>query len=805
MVQTSIYSGDTIEHALTAPMDWGKLESLAYDVLVADDFPTLRKIGGVGDAGVDAIEEAFYDAKRRVTTVIQVTSAQAQKVKVHDTIRKLKDNGVNTEKLILLTRHPVSGGKRAEMIEEADAQHVNLEIRDQSYLVTQLSKNTTIFARHFADAGAQLSALLATPDPLHAASDRLQHALLATLGAYVLHNHSKLARGTLFDKTVLAALAGAKEGQTSRDQLLSNVRKLLPTEEVSRQQVDSAIERLTKSGECSVTGENVACSEAVLLNCLATAKRAEDGFAKLYSHLQTECGKVAKLTDASQGYLERNLRRSIVHLLRVSGPLKTDDEQGLQFDPSATDEIRGVLGQDLSPETARAAIVAFSSFVTNPTLGPSLAPLVNSYAALAMRNLDPVGRRWQQMVLSRSVVAIDTDVLLSVIVEELPEHAAILSALKSLQAEGVEIIVPDHVFAEAVGHLGRAPRTYKRFADRLLRFPSELVDARVWHAVVRGFYYAKHRGYAGSFESFYAKYHHSQSPAQFTEHLISKRLSSSKQKTMDEVSERDAEDLKDIGIAILNFRERVRRKATFRDPAEMAQRVREDVAMALKLAAKADNTIGAPAKGYVASADRAFHMIECHESWQPRKPVHLWTNALPQLSFFACGNTLAPNEAVDFVFSPVTIAAADLMAEQINLLATIGVDLKGVSLDRLDWDLRQGMTDQLNALEATVVVATTDSDLPSAVATLRVAQAASQAGYVVVPQVETLVQEFDSTKEELANERLKRQQAEEQLHQLVAAMRKQSSSKARRRLNRLVEEVGVVFDDDDGDVDDEKG
>jgi len=578
------------------------------------------------------------------------------------------------------------------------------------------------------------------------------------------------------------------------------VRKLLPTEEINQQQLDAAFERLVKSGECSIKSDTVVCSEAVLLRCLNSATKAETGFTKLHDHILTECKKVTKLSDAAQGYLERNLRRAIVHLLRASGPLKSDDELGLQFDPSAADEIRSVLYQDLEPDTAHAAIVAFSAFVTNPTLGPVLAPLVNSYAALAMRNLDPLGRRWQQMVLSRSVIAIDTDVLLYLIIEELPEHTAILSALKSLKSDGVEIVVPEHVFTEAVGHLERAPRTYRRFADRLLRLPAEVVDARVWHAVVRGYYFARHNGYTGSFENFYAKYHLPENPAGFTEHLISKRLSL-KKKAMDEVPERDADALTAIGETILQYREQSRRKATFRDPAEMAQRVREDVAMALTLAAKSDDSIGASAKGYVASSDRAFRMIEGHENWQPRKRVHVWSSALPQLSFFACGNTLAPNESVDMLFNPVTIAAADLMAEQISLLATIGVDLKSIPLDRLDWDLRQGLSVQLDALKAAVIDATSDNDKASATATLRVAQAASKAGYDIVPQVETLVQEFDSTKEELATERHRRQQAEEQLRGLVAAMRNQSTNKARRRLNKLVEEMGVSLDDDlDDDV-----
>ncbi len=801
MAQTNgVYSGDTIEQAITAPIDWGKLEAIAYDVLVADDFPTLRKIGGVGDDGMDAIEESFYDASRNVTTVIQVTSAQGQKAKVRDTIRKLKENAIDAKRLVFLTRHPVTAGKRAEMIDEADSQGVTLEVRDQSYLVNQLGKNTIIFARYFADARAQLGALLEARDPLHTASNKLQHALLATLGAYVLHDRSRLARGTLFDKTVLAALAATNNGTGTKGELLANVRKLLPAEEINSQQLDAAIDRLVKSGECSVKSDNVICSDAVLRRCLTSATKAESGFNKLHDHILTECNKITKLSDATQGYLERNLRRAIVHLLRASGPLKSDDEVGLQFDPSAADEIRSVLSQDLAPDTAHAAIVAFSAFVTNPRLGPALAPLVNSYAALAMRNLDPVGRRWQKMVLARSIIAIDTDVLLYLIVEELPEHPAILSALKSLQADGVELVVPEHVFVEAVGHLERAPRTYRRFADRLLRLPAEVVNARVWHAVVRGYYFARANGYGGSFENFYAKYHLPDNPTGFTEHLINKRISL-KKKAMDEVPKRDADTLTAIGETILQYREQSRRKATFRDPAEMAQRVREDVAMALTLAAKSDESIGASAKGYVASSDRAFRMIEDHESWQPRKRVHVWSSALPQLSFFACGSTLTPNDSVDLLFNPVTIAAADLMAEQISILATIGIDLKGVPLDRLDWDLQQGLNGQLDALKAAVIDATSDGDKASAIATLRVAQAATKAGYVIIPQVETLVQEFDSAKEELATERQRRQQAEEQLRDLVAAMRQQSTAKAKRRINKLVEDMGVSLNDDfEGDV-----
>lgn len=789
-----IHTADTIERAVKAPLDWGKFEALAHAVLVADDLPTLRRIGGVGDLGMDAVEEAFFDAARRVTTVVQVTSAQGQRAKVGDTLAKLKKNGIDLKTLIFFTRHPVSAGIRAEMIEEADRLGVALDVRDESYLVAQLGKQPSTFLRFFGSTKAQIKALLGQPDPLRAASDRLQHALLATLGAYVLSDHARMARGALFEKTVLAALAATPEGRGTRGELLQDVRRLLPGEEILAQQIDSAVEKLCRSGDCSLEGDAVVCAEPALKRCLDAANAASAGFGRLFDHILGGCRGSGKLSDAQLGYIERNLRRSIVQLLRVTGPLKTDDG-ALDFGAEVSNEVQDILAADLPPDIGRAVLLGFAAFVEDRTKAASLAPLVRSYAALAMRNLDPVGRQWQQSVLSRSIVALDTDALLHVIVEELPEHSAVLAALKRLQAEGVEILVPEHVFAEAVGHLGRAPRTYRRFADRLLRFPSSIVDGHVWHAVVRGYYYAKQRGYGGTFEQYYAKYYLPENSSEYTEHLLSKRLPL-KQVSLDQAPAGAENDLFALEQSVLEYRERSRRKASFRDPVEMSQRVRADVAMALTLASRSSDQMAAPAKGYVASSDRAFRLIEAATNWKPRKPVHLWTSALPELSFFSCGGTLAPQDTVELLFNPVTIAAADQMGSQINLLTSIGVDLKEVPLDRLDWDLRHSLKAKLDDLGRAVVDATTDDDTVSAIATLDVARAASEAGYTMVPQVATLIREFDSASQTLSLERQRREAAEEQLRSLVRAAREQSTSKARRRFNRLLGDLGIQLDDD---------
>lgn len=790
-------SRDLIADAIAAPIDWGVLERLAHDILVADDFPTLRQIGGRGDHGMDSVEESFYNAEKKVVTVVQVTSDKAQRAKVKNTLTKLEKYGIAPKKLVFLTRHPVSAEIRREMNAAADDEGITLDVRDASYLVGQLSKPPCVlYQRYFGTTASQLDAIFDRPDPLHAANGRLQHALLATLGAYVLSPHARLARSTLFDKTVLASLA-AQDGKSTRRQLIASVQALMPGETVDQHRFDASITRLTANGECEMEGDAIACSAPTLEKCLHATKAAENGFKNLLNHIVSACRDL-KLDDAQHGYLERNLRRAILQLLRATGPLKEEDDGQIAMAQETPDEVLTLLHKDLPPETARVSVVAFSAFIADPASASTLAPLVRSYAALAIRNIDPAGRRWQQVALARSCIALDTDAILFVLIEELPEHRAITSSLASLQHEGVELLVSDHVINEAISHLSRASKTFHRFADRLLRFPPTTVDNHVWHAVVRGYYYAKRAGYANEFKSYCNKYFNEAEPRQYVEYLLSKRLAL-KNERLDEAPNGALDDLYAIQTAVLQYREKSRRKAVFRDPAEMANRVREDVCMALTLAARASSSVGAAARGYVASSDRAFRTMENHEAWKPRQPVHMWTLALHELAAFTCGASASDDESVKILFSPVTAAAADLMNADIGKLTAIGVDLKDIPLDRLDWDLRHKLRGELDSMESAVVSAETDADPASANAVLSVLRTVVDQGYPVVAPVATLVKDFDSAKISLDAERIRREQLEEQLRALVAETRKQTTSKTRAKFNRIIDDLGISVDVDAND------
>ncbi|MCH7727658.1 MAG: Ig-like domain-containing protein, partial [Planctomycetes bacterium] len=119
---------------------------------------------------------------------------------------------------------------------------------------------------------------------------------------------------------------------------------------------------------------------------------------------------------------------------------------------------------------------------------------------------------------------LDTDAVLYCLIEELPESRPLCSALRALQAEGVRLIVPRSVMNEAVGHISRAERTFRRFGGSLARMTPEMVQSEVWHAVVQGLYYADCGTTAADFHTYWSKYYDRDRPQDFVQFLLESRF-----------------------------------------------------------------------------------------------------------------------------------------------------------------------------------------------------------------------------------------------------------------------------------------
>lgn len=777
---------DLIATTIEGPIDWGVLEQLFSAVLIADDMPTLRPIGGVGDGGVDAIEESFHDGERRIRTIVQITSDRAQRGKVRGTIDKLRKNGIDVKNLIFATRHPVSNDIRLAIINEAEEDGVTVDIRDDKYLIAQLSlPGSPLFLRFFGSVRAQFDALLATPDPLKTTSEPLQHALLASMGAFVLSKHAGIARNTLFDKSVLAVIATATRG-ISKAEICEGLEKIYPGESIDHGRIQAAVDRLDKEGSIVKSGDCVSCVQAVIEQFLEVGKQATNAFQALLGFVVAGCRKVRALDDAQLGYIERNVRSATLTMLRAAGPIGAASYSAGFNERELSEQI----ARSLPPDVGRAALLAFSTFTGDHERAKVLAPLARSYSALAIRNLDPYGKKWQQNVLSRSDLVLDTDALLSLIIEELPEHAVVLSSLRSLVEAGVKVVVPNHVLDEAVAHIGRANRTFARFSETLLRLPPAVVDAKVWHTVVRGYYYAVKGGVRDySAEKYWNKYWNAEAPRKYIEHLLARRLKLHL-RDLDEAHIEDMHDLYQLEIAALEVKERSRMKAKFRDSYEMSARVRRDIAMALNLARANSEQVGAQAAGYLVTSDRAFHLVEKDANWNGRPSVVLNTTSLASLAAFVCGNRLSNDQIVGLLFHPVAIAAADQIGGHINVLAAVGVDLMDVPLDRLDWDLRNRLQAGIEEIGAALAGEQDSGDGNVAMASLGLAGLANQMGYRLAEPVQELVSHYNNAVSDAAEEKRLRIELEEKIRRFVVDA-KDTTKKGRSRINRIVRSLGL--------------
>ncbi|MCH7727657.1 MAG: hypothetical protein IH991_14420, partial [Planctomycetes bacterium] len=308
---------DLIEASLMQPMDWEQVEALVCDVLIQDDFPRLRRLGGVGDEGADAVEEAFYQDEQRIETVVQITSEKSQVSKFKRTVARLKECEIEFDQLTLVYRDPVENDTRRKIREAAAEDEIAVDIRDQAYLTSQLGKlENGLFARYFQDVKSQVNSLLNEGDPLKTADDRLMHAVLASLGAYVANPFARLVKTTLFDRTVIAVLV-AQNDPMSADSLIGGLKPLMPDEEISENQLNASIARLVKDGLCEQSnGETQATDRAIEL-IGATLIRIRGIYRRMFDQLIEDVRVRHKLNDAQRGYLDRNLRRALAYLVRL--------------------------------------------------------------------------------------------------------------------------------------------------------------------------------------------------------------------------------------------------------------------------------------------------------------------------------------------------------------------------------------------------------------------------------------------------------------------------------------------------------
>ncbi len=788
-------SRDIIELAISSPIDWEKFESLVVDVLQNDDLPRLRKLGGRADRGIDAEDEAFYQDESRIEAVIQVTSQKDQLEKLVSTISRLIEEEIKFKKLIMVFRQPVESTMRTRLQAKALELGVLADIRDQSYLIAQLSKpGSHIFARYFDDIGAQIKSLLATPDPLQIATDPLRHAVLASLGAYVISPHARMARRTLFEKTILAVIVSIGEAEIAS--VIDRLRILLPEEQIDEERVRPVLDSLEKASDIKIVGSKIIPNEQTLIAVGKTIALSKAAYEGIRVFVLQSCAKNFRLDDASRGYLERNLRRALLMLLRSYGPIDTD-QSNMCLPQEYSGDLQSCFSKDLPEQLARSAFIAFAAYLEDKKNVPYLAIFARTYAALAIRNLDPMGRRWQKTALSRSILALDTDAVLQIIVNESPEHSIILRAIQALQKAGFKIVISDEVFHEAIDHISRADRVYAMFKNNFLRMSPAMADAQIENLVARGYYYALKVNEDITWRNYWRNYYDGKDPERYVRSMLGTVLNVDIQ-ALESIPDEWLPALHEISEYLLTKKEPRRLKAKFRDEDQRHRRVYADVRMAMHLANYETSSSISNAKGYLVSDDRAFLKAQTHRAWSPRQMILIMTHAIPELAAFLCGEIFEDNQIVQLLFDSAIASAATLMENEIMTLTSLGVNLKTISVARLEWDLKNVLHDAIHSYQAAE-----GGDIKDRFnSAMNVLETAKEKGLQIDATIAQFIESFKAETKgsvELIDENKK---LKDIIHRLALSIGK--LKKPRRRVSQVLKEIGLTYSDLIADEEDEE-
>lgn len=765
---------DPIDIALDYLTDDKLFEKLASEIMRDEGYPNINPLGGLKDFGIDAVQDKFFLHEGRSRIVFQYTIQEYLSDKINETIEKLAKNNITFHELIIVTKRSISAERQKLLIETARKNHdVSLKIFERRTIANRLSKlDNGIFGRLFPDFEKQIASITTKYAPLLSGegSSSLEISMLKSSIAFTYNKRLQKARKSIFDFLTLGLLIEHSSEYLPMAKLRGlygvTTGKIQPPED----QVRASLGRLNEQGFIEWKGDLVRPSKIALGTVEGSTLVANDATQALITDIVDEVCRISKekVSQEDKLKIERNIQDLLIMLFRLSGieisnqVLKNAIPGPVYLDsmPAFVNKAKRQLPNNLGELLI--SVISQRLATPSPEQARTLANWSLAYIGVTVMNLDPYLKEFQATRIANKTFVLDTDFILDCLVQECPRSKIYLELIKSCLSLGSKVIIPESCLGECIQHADLSPRTYNHFGPKLLSLSEEVVQERVWNIFVKGYYYGVSSGRIPptmTFEKYLQNYYLPSNPVIFMKEVISIyfpagiEILNPTALLSRELPEEQVADLRDELSQILTQS----KKAGYRTSEMITDLAEIDARLFLStfyLSDEESRPGGSVFGGnyYLVTASgrylRAARIIGIRDSITTRP------QSLAALFELAGNLELTDTEFVSLFENPLLKYAVEQSISDVEVLVDSGIQLAGVSLPKLRYDLDQELHERIITFNQSESQAEKAIEAPESDASdpefIRLLKSAGTRGYKRIPEVDQFVQILERTQADAA-------------------------------------------------------
>jgi len=525
-----------IEYLLENITDSTKFEELCTAVMLREGYVSINPTGGTDDKGRDAEERLFLAKEGCRITLFQFSLQKTISSKVKNTLKRLNETGLEAHEVKFIFSTHIKTTESDRLKEKALLDYgLNIDILGQKYLAIRLGhasyKDLTVSL--FSSELSEMKTLLESEE-LFAPDIGIpskQQRCLVNLMCYARH---PLA-GDIKDEILRQAIRNVLARNTdpiNRKTTIERVFDFVPFKAMqSADSIEKQINFLLQSGEILETSNGLILSKDSKQTCQIALAEIFTGRRAFYnSVIERTLREHGDTPSVDRNLLNKGVDNFLSNVFHKYGSEVANSILDLQgeiessLDNESLDSIISVVTGQWDPRLSKCfrGVMKRVFYGTSGACLQYLSALSRSYICIQLLNLDPDGISIQQQRLKESVAILDTDVVLTAIVNGSARQRTSRAIVEYCDKLGLTCFTFDGSVEEIVYRIKRSINLYKDLGCPVFIPPNK--KSYVKDLFLDIFFENLASGKTSSFEAFISDYYDEANPRVKVSELIEDRL-----------------------------------------------------------------------------------------------------------------------------------------------------------------------------------------------------------------------------------------------------------------------------------------